>query len=567
MRRPMCVRLLAAVICLSAAVSAQAQAIANGDVFASIGFGVVGVYGPDGTPKLALDTGVASQQTTGSAFDAAGNFYVTNFVGGQIFKFDVNGVLQSSFVTGGDSPESIVFDASGNMYVGHANGPNNQIRKFTAAGAALGTFAAAIEGRGTDWVEVAPDQKTLYYTSEGVLIKRYDVSTNTQLTDFANLGVGPAYALRLLPDGGLLVADSVNIKRLDTTGAIVLTYDVAVPVHDNWFSLNLDPDHTSFWSGDFITGMIHKFDIASGAHLATIDTGFPNTLFGVSVFGEPTQGLVPPAPPKPAATTLVTSGMAQFYGNSAFTATLTAGGAPVAGATIAFTLRGSPVGTAVTDANGVATLPGTGAGSLTGGLHVGVIGATFAGDASFAAASAIGDLLITKATSTITWPQPAPIVFGTKLSSLQLNAKASFSGPLFYDPPIGTVLPVGTQTLSVYFLPNDGIDYSDATATVTIQVLPATTTTGGTTTTTNDTVNVTRDEYTSSDHTLRVEAASTSATATLQVFVTSSGALIGTLTNAGGGKYKGQFSWPVNPQTVTVRSSQNGSATSNVLAK
>jgi hypothetical protein len=43
--------------------------------------------------------------------------------------------------------------------------------------------------------------------------------------------------------------------------------------------------------------------------------------------------------------------------------------------------------------------------------------------------------------------------------------------------------------------------------------------------------------------------------------------VIGTLTNVGGGKYQGQFSWPVNPQTITVSSSQGGSATSGVTAK
>jgi hypothetical protein len=82
-----------------------------------------------------------------------------------------------------------------------------------------------------------------------------------------------------------------------------------------------------------------------------------------------------------------------------------------------------------------------------------------------------------------------------------------------------------------------------------------------------DTVAVTRAEYTASKKELRIEATSTNSTATLQVFVTSTNQLIGTLTNKGGGKYEGQFTWPTNPQNVTVRSSLGGSASKAVTLK
>jgi hypothetical protein len=66
---------------------------------------------------------------------------------------------------------------------------------------------------------------------------------------------------------------------------------------------------------------------------------------------------------------------------------------------------------------------------------------------------------------------------------------------------------------------------------------------------------------------LRVEATSTRTNATLQVFVTSNGQLIGTLTNNGGGKYGGELNWSVNPQNITVRSSFGGAATRAVALK
>ena len=70
----------------------------------------------------------------------------------------------------------------------------------------------------------------ILYTSEGRQVKRFDVFNNGQLDDFANLGNagGPnfrLFALRLLPDGGLLVADKGNIKRLNSVGTVVKEYD------------------------------------------------------------------------------------------------------------------------------------------------------------------------------------------------------------------------------------------------------------------------------------------------------------------------------------------------------
>jgi hypothetical protein len=83
----------------------------------------------------------------------------------------------------------------------------------------------------------------------------------------------------------------------------------------------------------------------------------------------------------------------------------------------------------------------------------------------------------------------------------------------------------------------------------------------------SDTVSVTRVEYEAANRELRVEATSTSSSATLRAYVNATGELIGTLSNNGGGRYSGQFTWPTNPQTILVRSSLGGSATRTVTAK
>jgi hypothetical protein len=82
-----------------------------------------------------------------------------------------------------------------------------------------------------------------------------------------------------------------------------------------------------------------------------------------------------------------------------------------------------------------------------------------------------------------------------------------------------------------------------------------------------DTVAVQVAEYSSGNAQLRVEASSTNASATLKVYVSATNALIGTLRNEGGGRYRGDFAWSSNPQSITVRSSAGGSATRTVTVK
>ena len=82
-----------------------------------------------------------------------------------------------------------------------------------------------------------------------------------------------------------------------------------------------------------------------------------------------------------------------------------------------------------------------------------------------------------------------------------------------------------------------------------------------------DTVRITRAEFETDKRVLRVEATSTSSSATLQVFVTATGQLLGTLANNGGGQYRAELSVSTNPQNITVRSSLGGVATASVVAK
>ena len=96
---------------------------------------------------------------------------------------------------------------------------------------------------------------------------------------------------------------------------------------------------------------------------------------------------------------------------------------------------------------------------------------TYAGDCAFNASNSNRVNGTTLHGSTLTWPNPAPITFGTPLGGTQLNAtdNAPGGGTFTYTPASGTILPAGTSTLSVTFTPNDPT-YGNETATVPITV-------------------------------------------------------------------------------------------------
>jgi hypothetical protein len=82
-----------------------------------------------------------------------------------------------------------------------------------------------------------------------------------------------------------------------------------------------------------------------------------------------------------------------------------------------------------------------------------------------------------------------------------------------------------------------------------------------------DTVAIQKAEYESSIKQLKVQATSTSLTATLTVSVTATQQVIGVLTNKGAGEYAGTFSVAMNPQNITVTSNLTGKASRAVELK
>jgi hypothetical protein len=81
-----------------------------------------------------------------------------------------------------------------------------------------------------------------------------------------------------------------------------------------------------------------------------------------------------------------------------------------------------------------------------------------------------------------------------------------------------------------------------------------------------DVVTVTAAQYDVARSSLQVKATDSDPNATLQAYVTSTNALIGVLRKNAAG-YAGKFSWPSNPQNITLKSNLGGSASGNVRAR
>ena len=241
----------------------------KGDVFASVGSGIVDVFTPTGASVCILDDGTGADFTTGSGFDKAGNFYVTDFGGAGVSKFNNSGgLVAGTFMAPGAvaTPESFspvsVGPFTGSSFVGGPDTP--AIDQYdTATGALIKSFA--VEGGngtgGTDWVDLRLDGHTILYDGEGTVIRTFDLSTDTQGPDFATAPNASLFALRVIPDGtfegDVLAADSSDAIMFDSSGALIKTYTLPGNEGED-FSLNLDPNGTDFSTGDSRAGMFGK---------------------------------------------------------------------------------------------------------------------------------------------------------------------------------------------------------------------------------------------------------------------------------------------------------------------
>jgi PKD repeat protein len=261
-------------------------------LFVGVSNGQIKQFDLSGNVLNTLNTGRGGS-VTGMSFDWMHNLYVTDFTANSVTKFAGSGTVVGDFGAGYNcKPESIVFDGAGDAYVGET-GCSHALLKFDSYGNLLASFQVTTETEGSDWIDLAADQCTILYTSQGTSVFRFNACTNQQeptLTTSLNTGLG----LRILPDGGALVANKQDIVRLDSGGRVITRYNS--PGESCWVSLTVDPDGESFWAVDYCSSDIVRFEIASGNQLTKFNSGTPTqTVFGIAMRG-PTIETTPAGP-------------------------------------------------------------------------------------------------------------------------------------------------------------------------------------------------------------------------------------------------------------------------------
>jgi hypothetical protein len=185
------------------------------------------------------------------------------------------------------------------------------------------------------------------------------------------------------------------------------------------------------------------------------------------------------------ATTLTVSaaGAATYAGTVNLTATLSAGSEGVANQTVTFFVAGEDVGTATTNASGVATLASASTAGLNAGSYSSGLMATFAGNTSDRSAIAYANLTVNKAPLTVTanstikpYGAPDPAFSAFYMSLVGGHGPGALGGAVSFttnEPTTGYAAP-GNYTITPAGLTSSNYAITFAPGTLTVTPAPTT---------------------------------------------------------------------------------------------
>jgi hypothetical protein len=217
--------------------------------------------------------GAVEENTSVRSIAAAGNGRILAAIAGtdvEIVELRSD-LTRRPFFAGvsGSVARLLVADAAGTVYVIATTGNVPSLLEISPAGALVSNQPFPYLPRSID---LAADQCTLFAATGSNAILRYDVCTRTPLSSFVSLPFGStSQSLRILPDGGLLVAANDDILRYDAAGTVVRTYDLG----------NYEPGALALGNGGstILTGanceaIVFEIDLATGAILREIPQQF-----------------------------------------------------------------------------------------------------------------------------------------------------------------------------------------------------------------------------------------------------------------------------------------------------
>jgi len=270
-------RIVAAIVLTAISTFAAAQAPAQvGNVYvgicdgASTQFNETDVYTADGQFVNAFHGPSQNACTTGLMFDTSNHLRAISAQFGtqswRVFEFDNLGDILSNkgpFT----SPVSMAHDNQGNLYLAQGAimkiAPNGTTTTYTVAG-------------GAQWITLATDQHTIFYTAANGDVKSYNLTTRTQGIDIAVDAF--ARTVRTLPDNSILLDSLGAVQRwIPACDGCSYKQVFAYQVPANADSFALDPDGVSFWTINTYVDLhtmqgkadVYRTDIKSGDPLGS----------------------------------------------------------------------------------------------------------------------------------------------------------------------------------------------------------------------------------------------------------------------------------------------------------
>jgi sugar lactone lactonase YvrE len=463
-----------------------------------------GVFKETPSPQGYLQTKIPTAglgQPVGIAVDGAGNLFITDAANNNIVEEapSQGSYIQSVIGTGLNTPTGIAVDGNGNLYVGDWGNQRIVMETLSAGVYSQSTLLNNIPESGAVGGSLAVDGAGNLYVAETSL-------NQIVMYPWSGQGFGAPVTLSSQSQPvGLAVSGNGNIyTSLQFNGVIGL--DLSDPPSLSFASAiegSTSADSPQTVTMENIGNATLKFPVPSSGVNPSLSQNFtltfgsasdcPRVAAGASSFGVLTEGSSCLLPISFTPTVVGTiNGFLSIIDNSLNAASpgayatqkisLSGTGTPkipvIQWSNPAPITYGAPL--TATQLNASSPVPGTFSYSppqgtiLPAGQQVLSVFFTPNDTVNYTTTSASVVLVINQAVPSISWSSPAPIVYGTPLSSAQLNAGSPISGNFSYTPGPGAVLSAGLQTLSVTFFPSDSNDYTTATATVSLTVTKAT---------------------------------------------------------------------------------------------
>jgi uncharacterized repeat protein (TIGR02543 family) len=354
-------------------------------------------------------------------------------------------------------------------WTGGATGTANPLtvtmegNKAITANFTQNSYTLTVTTLGSGTVSKLPDQAT-YLSGTSVTLTPVP-ATGWSFANWTGGATGNANPLTITMDGNKTITanftHNVHTLTFTHTGNGAVTADKAAPYYyGDVVKLTAIADagwSFASWSGD-ITSTTNPLNVLLLAN-TTVNAVFTQDALDTTLLVAPATGT---------------------FGNTvnlSATLTQTVGGTPVSGRTIIFKLNGAELGSAVTNASGVAALNAASLAGIDAGSYPAGVNASFAGDASFKLSSDSDALQVNKRAITVKADPKSKLVgeidppLTYKLINGSLVAPDAFSGNLTRDAgeTVGVyAIRQGTLALST----NYELLYQGATLTINLHPNP-----------------------------------------------------------------------------------------------